>query len=52
MPEDNLVSLYLGNEKAIAADGTEQPVDRRRGPQLVMMYPEEGSVLNSNPAAS
>ena len=26
MPEDNLVSLYKGNEKAIGADGTEQPV--------------------------
>jgi Ca-activated chloride channel family protein len=49
MPEDNLVSLYKGNEKAIAPDGTEQavpPVD-----DLVMIYPKEGSVLNANPAA-
>ena len=48
MPEDNLVSLYQGNEKAIAADGTEQPVDPVN--DLVMIYPKEGSVLNSNPA--
>ena len=48
MPEDNLVSLYKGNEKAIAADGTEQPVEPVD--DLVMIYPKEGSVLNSNPA--
>ena len=48
MPEDNLVSLYKGNEKAIAADGTEQPVEPVK--DLVMIYPKEGSVLNSNPA--
>ena len=49
LPEDNLVSLYQGNEKAIATDGTEQPLDPVK--DLVMIYPEEGSVLNSNPAA-
>jgi Ca-activated chloride channel family protein len=49
MPEDNLVSLYKGNEKAIAADGTEQPVPPVT--DLIMIYPEEGSVLNANPAA-
>ena len=48
MPEDNLVSMYKGNEKAIAADGTEQPV--APVDDLVMIYPKEGSVRNSNPA--
>ncbi len=48
MPEDNLVSLQQGNEKAIATDGTEQPVPAMT--DLVMIYPKEGSVLNSNPA--
>lgn len=48
MPEDNLVSLYQGNEKAVAADGTEQEMPPIT--DLVMIYPEEGSVLNSNPA--
>jgi Ca-activated chloride channel family protein len=48
MPEDNLVSLYKGTEKGIAADGTEQPIDAVT--DLVMIYPKEGSVLNSNPA--
>ena len=50
MPEDNLVSLYKGNEKFVAPDGTEQPVPAVQE-DLVMIYPEEGSVLNSNPAA-
>lgn len=49
MPEDNLVSLYLGNAKAIAPDGTTQPVSGIS--DLVMVYPAEGSVLNANPAA-
>ena len=48
MPEDNLVSLYKGNEKAVVADGTEQRIDAIT--DLVMIYPEEGSVLNANPA--
>ena len=48
MPEDNLVSMYQGNEKAIAVDGTEQPV--APVDDLVMIYPKEGSVRNSNPA--
>ena len=48
MPEDNLVNLYKGKEKAIAADGTEQSADAVT--DLVMIYPKEGSVLNSNPA--
>ena len=48
MPEDNLVSLYQGKEKHIATDGTKQPVDSVK--DLVMIYPKEGSVLNSNPA--
>jgi hypothetical protein len=49
MPEDNLVNLYKGNEKAIGRDGREhtaKPVH-----DLVMIYPQEGSALNSNPAA-
>jgi Ca-activated chloride channel family protein len=49
MPEDNLVNLYKGNEKAIGRDGKEhaaKPVH-----DLVMIYPKEGSALNSNPAA-
>jgi len=49
MPEDNLVSLYLGNDNAIAADGTVQPVAPNH--DLVMIYPKEGSVLNAHPAA-
>ena len=48
MPEDNLVSLYKGNETAIGPRGTKKPV--RPVKDLVMMYPSEGSVLNSNPA--
>ncbi|MFM2077245.1 MAG: hypothetical protein RJA49_1135 [Actinomycetota bacterium] len=49
MPEDNLVSQAQGTERAIAADGTAKrmtPVD-----DLVMIYPKEGAVLNSHPAA-
>jgi Ca-activated chloride channel homolog len=49
LPEDNLVSLYMGNEKAIGTDGTEQQLSGVS--DLVMIYPEEGSVLNGNPAA-
>jgi Ca-activated chloride channel family protein len=49
MPEDNLVSLAEGNEQAIGRDGTRQPIPPRD--DLVMIYPKEGSVLNSNPAA-
>ena len=49
MPEDSLVSLNLGNEQAIGLDGTPQPVSG--SPDLVMIYPKEGSVLNDNPAA-
>ena len=48
MPEDNLVNLYRGNEKALGADGKEtraKPVK-----DMVMIYPKEGSALNSNPA--
>jgi Ca-activated chloride channel homolog len=48
MPEDNLVNLYLGNEKAFGPDGTPQPVPPIQ--DLVMIYPKEGSVLNGNPA--
>ena len=48
MPEDNLVNLYNGTEKAIGADGKEQPVRPQKN--LVMIYPKEGSALNSNPA--
>ena len=33
MPEDNLVNLQLGNEKAIAFDGTEQPDPTGRRPR-------------------
>jgi Mg-chelatase subunit ChlD len=50
MPEDNLANLMLENEEAIAADGSKQTVEPPDDP-LVMIYPEEGSVLNSNPAA-
>ncbi len=49
MPEDNLVSLKQGTEKVIGADGTEQPAVTDA--DLVMIYPEEGSVLNAHPAA-
>ncbi len=48
MPEDNLVSLFKGNETAVVADGTEQSIGAIT--DLVMIYPEEGSVLNANPA--
>ena len=48
MPEDNLVSLLKGNETVQAPDGSEQPVEVTG---LEMIYPKEGSVLNSNPAA-
>jgi Ca-activated chloride channel family protein len=48
MPEDNLVSLHKGTEKAFAVDGTEQRVPPVK--DLVMIYPKEGSVLNANPA--
>jgi Ca-activated chloride channel homolog len=48
MPEDNLVSLLEGNETWIAEDGTEQPI--KEIPDLVMIYPTEGAVLNANPA--
>jgi Ca-activated chloride channel family protein len=49
MPEDNLVNLYKGNEKAIGRDGQEHTAKPVR--DLVMIYPKEGSALNSNPAA-
>lgn len=49
MPEDNLVSLYKGTEKAVGPDGSEKPVPAVK--DLVMLYPNEGSVLNSHPAA-
>ena len=49
MPEDNLVSLYKGNEKAIGVDGTEEEI--RALKNLVMIDPKEGSALNANPAA-
>ncbi len=48
MPEDNLVSLFKGNETAVVADGTEQSIEPIT--DLVMIYPKEGSVLNANPA--
>jgi Ca-activated chloride channel family protein len=48
MPEDNLVNLAKGHEKAIANDGTEQAVPPVK--DLVMIYPKEGSVRNGNPA--
>jgi Ca-activated chloride channel family protein len=48
MPEDNLVNLYKGNEKAIGSDGKEHPVKSVK--DLVMIYPKEGSALNANPA--
>src|SRR3954447_19958648 len=49
MPEDNLANLYLGTEKFIDSDGTAQPLSPLKE-DLVMIYPKEGSVLNSNPA--
>lgn len=48
LPEDNLVSLYLGNEDAIGTDGARE--DFTGVPDLVMLYPSEGAVLNANPA--
>ena len=48
MPEDNLVNLYKGNEKATGPterNSTVPPVKN-----MVMIYPKEGSALNSNPA--
>jgi len=49
MPEDNLVSLRLGNEEAIATDGSKQPLSPIT--DLVMIYPKEGATLNGNPGA-
>lgn len=49
LPEDNLMSLCRGNETATGPDG-----DTVRLPpvtDMVMLFPKEGSVLNSNPAA-
>jgi len=51
MPEDSLVNLTLGNEKAFAEDGTSQPLQGIPSGDLVMIYPKDGSVLNSNPGA-
>ena len=48
MPEDNLVSLFKGQEEAIGEDGTEQAAPPVK--DLVMIYPKEGAVLNANPA--
>lgn len=48
MPEDNLVNLYKGNEKATGSDGREHTVPPVKN--MVMIYPKEGSALNSNPA--
>jgi len=48
MPEDNLMSLCEGDEKAINAAGTPESLAPVK--DLVMIYPKEGSVLNSNPA--
>ncbi len=48
MPEDNLVSLYKGNEKAHGR--RREASSRSEVDGLVMIYPKEGSVLNSNPA--
>jgi Ca-activated chloride channel family protein len=48
MPEDNLVSLHKGTERAIGPDGKETKVDPVT--DLVMIYPKEGSAVNSNPA--
>ena len=48
MPEDNLVSLLEGNETVQGPDGKEEAVEVSG---LEMIYPTEGSVLNSNPAA-
>ena len=50
MPEDNLANLVMGNEEEIGPDGTEQEAERPAD-DLVMIYPKEGAVLNSNPAA-
>jgi Ca-activated chloride channel family protein len=49
MPEDNLANLIMGKETALV-DGVEEEVGKPDD-ELVMIYPEEGSVLNSNPAA-
>ncbi len=49
MPEDNLVSLATGKDRALGTDGTAEPAPAID--DLVMIYPKEGSVLNSNPAA-
>ena len=48
MPEDNLVNLAEGQREGDRVDGTEQPVAPVDGPRDDL--PEEGSVLNSNPA--
>jgi Ca-activated chloride channel family protein len=48
MPEDNLVNLYKGNEKALGPDGKERSAKPIKN--MVMIYPKEGSALNSNPA--
>jgi Ca-activated chloride channel family protein len=48
MPEDNVVSLFKGLEQTRSDDGSStKPLKVQ---DLVMLYPEEGSVLNSNPA--
>ncbi|MFL6203799.1 MAG: extracellular solute-binding protein [Acidimicrobiales bacterium] len=47
LPEDNVVSLYKGLEERRGADGKKEDL-KIQG--LKMLYPEEGSVLNSNPA--
>src|SRR6185436_5289795 len=49
MPEDNLANLLLGNEKMVAPDGSTPTAEAPDEP-LVMIYPHEGAVLNSNPA--
>jgi Ca-activated chloride channel family protein len=50
MPEDNLVSLYKGNEKAVGIDGLESEAKPIEPNSMVMIYPKEGSTVNSNPA--
>ena len=50
MPEDNLANLLLGNETQIGTDGKKQSAEAPED-ELVMIYPKEGAVLNSNPAA-
>lgn len=49
MPEDNLIRLYEGHEKANINGQTVEapPIDA----PMVMMYPEEGATWHSHPAA-